>query len=435
MRPGRAQRRSGAGRGAVPSRGPGGRRGRRAAATSREIDDGPRRAAVRGRHAAVRRLRGHLRRADRRASGCRRPRSCPGSAATTRCSPSPSRTGNYGFTVPDGSELSPTPRRRPARRTGRGAGVQRRRLGGRCRGVRRDPPHRGGARLRGRRRRRGAARRRRDRAGRRRARTCSPGRDVASGRRCPRRCSGSRSPTRTPARRPSSCSSGPARRCCELDEAMKTSQLDLDYARVAVRRGGRRRLRPAADPVARRALPRLHPPPAARRRDPRGRADHPADAGRDAAAHRGRRRPAGRAGGGVRPAARPRAHRARRCSTRWPRGSPSCTRASRRRSSGSRQLQQRFAAAAVAPVADNVTEARARLAAAEQEVHEARAALAAPEPGDRGGRHPGGRGRGRADRRRCWTRWAGSPPTSTRRAPGSRPCGPRRRRTSPRPGR
>jgi hypothetical protein len=45
------------------------------------------------------------------------------------------------------------------------------------------------------------------------------------------------------------------------------------------------------------------------------------------------------------------------------------------------QLQQRFAAAAVAPVADNVTEARARLAAAEQEVEEARTALTSPEPG------------------------------------------------------
>ena len=45
------------------------------------------------------------------------------------------------------------------------------------------------------------------------------------------------------------------------------------------------------------------------------------------------------------------------------------------------QLQQRFAAAAVAPVADNVTEARARLAGAEQEIAEARAALASPEPG------------------------------------------------------
>ncbi|HZB22079.1 MAG TPA: TPM domain-containing protein, partial [Blastococcus sp.] len=45
------------------------------------------------------------------------------------------------------------------------------------------------------------------------------------------------------------------------------------------------------------------------------------------------------------------------------------------------QLQRRFAAAAVAPVADNVTEARARLAAAEQEVQEARAALASAEKG------------------------------------------------------
>ncbi|SDF63057.1 TLP18.3, Psb32 and MOLO-1 founding protein of phosphatase [Blastococcus aurantiacus] len=45
------------------------------------------------------------------------------------------------------------------------------------------------------------------------------------------------------------------------------------------------------------------------------------------------------------------------------------------------QLQQRFAATAVAPVAANVTEARARLAAAEREVQEARAALASAEPG------------------------------------------------------
>ncbi|TQN37831.1 TLP18.3/Psb32/MOLO-1 phosphatase superfamily protein [Blastococcus colisei] len=45
------------------------------------------------------------------------------------------------------------------------------------------------------------------------------------------------------------------------------------------------------------------------------------------------------------------------------------------------QLQQRFAASAVAAVADNVTEARARLAAAEQEVQEARTALTSDEPG------------------------------------------------------
>ncbi|MDT0277441.1 TPM domain-containing protein [Blastococcus goldschmidtiae] len=45
------------------------------------------------------------------------------------------------------------------------------------------------------------------------------------------------------------------------------------------------------------------------------------------------------------------------------------------------QLRQRFADSAIGPVADNVTEARARLAAAEQEVQEARTALASPEPG------------------------------------------------------
>ncbi len=45
------------------------------------------------------------------------------------------------------------------------------------------------------------------------------------------------------------------------------------------------------------------------------------------------------------------------------------------------QLQRRFADSALAPVADNVTEARARLAAAEQEVQEARAALASTEKG------------------------------------------------------
>jgi hypothetical protein len=45
------------------------------------------------------------------------------------------------------------------------------------------------------------------------------------------------------------------------------------------------------------------------------------------------------------------------------------------------RLQQRFAASAVAPVADNVTEARARLAAAEQEMQEARTALASTEKG------------------------------------------------------
>jgi hypothetical protein len=46
------------------------------------------------------------------------------------------------------------------------------------------------------------------------------------------------------------------------------------------------------------------------------------------------------------------------------------------------QLRERFAASALAPVRDNVTEAQARLAAAEQEVHEALDALGAGRPGD-----------------------------------------------------
>jgi uncharacterized membrane protein YgcG len=45
-------------------------------------------------------------------------------------------------------------------------------------------------------------------------------------------------------------------------------------------------------------------------------------------------------------------------------------------------LRARFAESALAPVRDNVTEARARLAAAEQEVHEALDALGASRPGD-----------------------------------------------------
>jgi hypothetical protein len=45
-------------------------------------------------------------------------------------------------------------------------------------------------------------------------------------------------------------------------------------------------------------------------------------------------------------------------------------------------LRTRFAESALAPVRDNVTEARARLAAAEQEVHEALDALGAGRPGD-----------------------------------------------------
>ena len=45
-------------------------------------------------------------------------------------------------------------------------------------------------------------------------------------------------------------------------------------------------------------------------------------------------------------------------------------------------LRSRFAESALAPVRDNVTEARARLAAAEQEVHEALDALGAGRPGD-----------------------------------------------------
>jgi hypothetical protein len=44
-------------------------------------------------------------------------------------------------------------------------------------------------------------------------------------------------------------------------------------------------------------------------------------------------------------------------------------------------LQRRYAPAALAPVADNLAQARARLAAAEQEVAEARAALDAGQPG------------------------------------------------------
>ncbi|SFK90699.1 TPM domain-containing protein [Geodermatophilus ruber] len=46
-----------------------------------------------------------------------------------------------------------------------------------------------------------------------------------------------------------------------------------------------------------------------------------------------------------------------------------------------RGLGERYAEAALAPVADNVAEARARLAAAEQEIAEARADLAAGQPG------------------------------------------------------
>src|SRR5688500_12879832 len=45
-------------------------------------------------------------------------------------------------------------------------------------------------------------------------------------------------------------------------------------------------------------------------------------------------------------------------------------------------LRRRFADAAVAPIRDNVTEAQARLAAAEQEVNEALDALGAGRPGD-----------------------------------------------------
>ena len=134
-------------------------------------------------------------------------------------------------------------------------------------------------------------------------------------------------------------------------------------------------------------------------------------------------------------AARPGEHRPAGARRARPADRRAARPASRRRSSGWPQLQQRFAAAAVAPVADNVTEARARLAAAEQEVQEARAALAAGRDGHRRRRHPRGRGRRRADRPRCWTPSAGWPPTSTRPAAGWRPCARRRRRTSPRPAR
>ena len=141
----------------------------------------------------------------------------------------------------------------------------------------------------------------------------------------------------------------------ELDEAMKTSQLDLDYARAAVRRGRRRRLRQGAGAVAGRAVPRVHAPPAAGRRDPGGRADHPADARRDAAADR---RPPTR--GWTR---RPRpSTQLRDLENTAPagargaraRGSPRCTAASRRRSSGWPRCSSASPPSAIAPVADNV---------------------------------------------------------------------------------
>ena len=240
----------------------------------------------------------------------------------------------------------------------------------------------GAARLGLRRRRRDAARPRCDR---RRRWGRLPGvarRGAASARRCRRRSMRLEKPDPYAGESTEQLQGRASNALLELDEAMKTSQLDLDFARVAVRRGRGRRLRQGAGDVPGRAVARVHAAPAAGRRHTGGRADHPADAGRDAAAHRGRRRPAGRAGRGLRAAARPGEHRAagaggaraadrraaRRASRRRSSGWPTCAAASPRR----RWRRSR----------DNVTEAQARLAAAEQEVNEALDALGAGRPGD-----------------------------------------------------
>ena len=94
-------------------------------------------------------------------------------------------------------------------------------------------------------------------------------------------------------------------------------------------------------------------------------------------------------------------------------------------------LRSRFAESALAPVRDNVTEAQARLAAAEQEVHEALDALGAAGPGTPWATSARPRTPSRRPPR-CSTPSAGWRPTSRRRAAGWRPCGRRRRRTSPR---
>ncbi len=180
-----------------------------------------RRAAGRGRHAAVRRLRRTASTAPPGRAGPSRPPSCRSSAATTRC---------IAVAVVDrrvrllpAAELdrcrSPSCEQLAGR--GRGAGVRRGRL--RRRAWSPSPTScapagdsgsagadggsggsdGGGALLvvGG------------DRRGRRRRLPGRPRRGGASARRCPRRSSGWRSPTRTPARPPSSCRAAPATRC------------------------------------------------------------------------------------------------------------------------------------------------------------------------------------------------------------------------------
>ena len=247
-------------------------------------------------------------------------------------------------------------------------------------------------------------------------------RGAASGRRCPRRCSGSRS---RPVRRDDDrAAAGPGQQ-----RPARAGRGDEDLAAGSrlrpgpVRRAGRRRVRPGPGAVARRALPRVHAAPATGRRRPGGRADHPADARRDAAAHR--RPPT--------PGWTSRPRRSRSCGT-WRTPRPRCSTRSRPRIAALHtrlpqeeqrlaELQQRFADAALAPVADNVTEARARLAAAEQEI--ARRARRSPRrpAGDGGRRHPGRRGRRRPDRHAAGRRGPRSPPIWTGRGPRRRGAG------------
>ena len=405
--------------------GRGGRVGRRA-----------RRAAVRGRHPAVRRLRRHLRRPDRRRVDARRPRSCPelgGDDAllavavddrrvrllpcpTAPTSPAARPTQLAGQAVEpefaDGNWEAGAVAFADILRTGEAPG------GGGSGGGRR------------------AAR---------------PGRRSPSSVAAPTCSCRNRRKKRAAAPPPVQRMEKPdpyagetteqlqfraSSALLELDEAMKTSQLDLDYARSQYGEQAVAGFDKALATVAGRALPRVHAAPAAGRRRAGGRADHAADARRDAAADRRPPPP----GWTSRPApsrscATWRTPR-RRCWRRWPRGSPSCTPASRRRSSGWPQLAAAVRRRRRSPRSRTTsTEARARLAAAEQEVQEARdgpgvGRAAAPpsatsaRPRTRSRRPP-----------RCSTPSAGSAPTWTPPAAAWRRCGPRRRRTSPRPGR
>ncbi len=215
---------------------------------------------------------------------------------------------------------------------------------------------------------------------------------------------------------------------------MKTSQLDLDFARAQYGAEAVAGFDTGAGDVARRAVPRVHPAPAAGRRHPGGRADHPADARGDAAADRlpptrgwtSRPRPSPGCGTWRTPL--------RRCSRRSRRGSPTLRGRIPQEEQRLAELRQRFAA-----VGAGVGHGQRHRGAGSPGRRRAGGQRGARRPGRRpvrgcGGRHPCGGGRRRADdhaaRRR---RPAGHGPRRGRPRAWPR-CGRRPRRISPRRG-